>query len=142
SQGGGLLEWYYAGPSSYDTQFGTWGISEALDDLSSAKIQGIITVLSTPKDPLEGGIAIPAEWDARATAGSTQPYPNPYLKNAGKGATFDYIVRADKAGWYKLAVVGGTNGSNEQLHVQVNTTARVITLKNTGSLTSFTDNVF
>ena len=41
---------------------------------------------------------MPGEWDARATAGSTQPYSTPYLKNAGKGATYPRRLTA-----YELA---------------------------------------
>ncbi|HEX8522538.1 MAG TPA: PA14 domain-containing protein [Tepidisphaeraceae bacterium] len=142
SQGGGLFNWFQAGPTNYDAGFGTWGLSNAIDSLQTPKILGTITVLNGPKTPLTYGIPVPATWDARATVGSSAPYANSYLKSPGTGNSVDYFVRADKSGNYKLTIRGATSGSNEQLRVTINSTIRNITLKNTGSNTFFLDNNF
>ncbi len=140
SQGGGLFNWFQAGPTNWDTGFGSWGLSNAIDNLTSPKALGTITVVGAAKTPLSYGIPVPATFDARAQAGATVPYADSYLKSPGKGNSVDYFVRAAKGGDYKLSLRGGTTGSSEQVRVTVNQTIRAITLKNTGSSTTFADN--
>src|SRR5439155_20273149 len=102
SQGGGQFMWFEAGPTNWNTQFGTWGLTNALDNLNSPKILGTTNVVTAPKTPLTGGVPIPNTIDARAVAGATTPYSTTYLRSTGKGATYDYIVRAPRAGTYTL----------------------------------------
>ncbi len=73
-------------------------------------------------------------------AGTTPPYSDLYLKSPGQKNSVDYFVRADQAGTYQLTLGAATTGSNEQVLVAVNATSRAITLKNTGSSTTFIDN--
>jgi regulation of enolase protein 1 (concanavalin A-like superfamily) len=142
SQGGGLFNWFQAGPTNWETNFGSWGVSNAIDNLTGAKAVGTITVVDSVKTPLSFGIPVPATFDARAQAGATEPYADSYLKSPGNGNSVDYFVRAAKGGDYKLTLRGGTAGSGEQVRVMVNQVIRAITLKNTGSSTTFADNNF
>jgi regulation of enolase protein 1 (concanavalin A-like superfamily) len=139
SQGGGLFEWFQGGPTNWNTQFGTWGLSNALDNLNSPKILGTVLEVTAPRTPLTGGTPVPSTFDARATAGATLPYSNPYQKSGAVGATYDYIVRAPIAGTYQLTLSAATTDASEQLRVNVNSTARTVTLINTGGMTNFGD---
>lgn len=139
--GGGLFAYFVAGPTAW-TANGMWGLSNLIDNLGAPKNQATIDVAGAPRVDLNYGHAVPATFDARAVAGATTPYANPYQKDPDKGKSFDYFVRAPRAGRYQIIFNGGTNGSNEQIRVAVNNTAvRTITLKNTGSNTTFADNI-
>ena len=140
--GGGLFNWFVAGPTNWTTANGTWGLTNSLENLTAPKILGTQDVANAPRQSLTYGISVPAAFDARAIAGATLPYSTTYLKNPGKGKTFDYFIRVPKAGTYSLVFNAGTSDSSEQLRIAVNSTDdRAITLANTGSLTSFADNV-
>lgn len=44
ANGGGLFNWFIAGPTNYDTPYGTWGLTNDLTQLDSPKQQGIAAV--------------------------------------------------------------------------------------------------
>src|SRR5262249_50248917 len=130
------------GPTNWTTSNGSWGLTNNIENLTAAKIQGTQSVATTPRQALTYGQSVPAAFDARAIAGATLPYSTTYQKNPGKGKTFDYFIRVPKAGTYSQIFNAGTSDSSEQLRVAINSTdTRAITLANTGSLTSFVDNV-
>ena len=39
SAGGGLFAWFVAGPTDYDTQYGTWGVTNDINNLNTPKMQ-------------------------------------------------------------------------------------------------------
>jgi hypothetical protein len=141
--GGGLFNWFVTGPTNWNSSNGTWGLTDQIDNLNAPKIQGTTEVATSPRQPLKYGIAIPAQFDARAIAGATLPYSTTYQKNPAKGSSIDYFVRAPAAGKYQIVFTAATAGTNEQIRVAVNNSAvRTITLANTGSSTgNFTDNI-
>ena len=138
---GGLFNWFVGGPTVYSTT-GMWGLSNLLDNWTAPKNLGTIDVATSQRTPLTWGQSAPAQFDARAIAGATVPYTTTYLKNSGKGKSFDYFIRAPKAGSYQIVFNAGTSDALEQLRVAINgTDVRTITLANTGSLTNFADNL-
>lgn len=140
--GGGLFNWFVTGPTNWTTANGSWGLTNHVENLTAPKIQGTQQVASTPRQSLTYGIAIPGSFDARAIAGASLPYSTTYLKNPGKGKSFDYFIRVPKAGTYSLIFSAGAADSVEQLRVAINSsTNRAVTLANTGSITTFADNV-
>ncbi len=137
---GGLFNWFVGGPTVYSPT-GMWGLSNLLDNWTAPKNLGTIDVATSQRTPLAWGQPAPAQFDARAIAGATVPYTTTYLKNSGKGKSFDYYIRAPKAGSYKIVFNAGTSDSAEQLRVAVGSDIRTLTLANTGSLTNFADNL-
>ncbi|MEO6434782.1 MAG: PA14 domain-containing protein, partial [Tepidisphaeraceae bacterium] len=139
--GGGLFEWFVAGPTVYSVN-GMWGVTNHPEDLDSPKAEALADIAANPRTPLQFGQAIPGAFDARAVAGATQPYATTYRADPGAGMSFDYFLRAPRAGVYQITFRAGTAGSNEQIRVAINDSdVRTITLKNTGSATSFADNL-
>jgi len=131
SQGGGLFNWFVAGPTNW-TDSGMWGLTNRIDNYTAPKALGNIEIAATPRQPLTFGIPVPASFDARAVAGATLPYAGTYLKDPNAGNSFDYFVRAPRAGRYRISFSAGTTGSNEQLRLAVNDSAvRTVTMKNT-----------
>lgn len=141
AQGGGLFEWFVAGPTRW-THSGMWGVSNAIDNYTAPKALGNFEVAAAPRQPLTYGIPVPASFDARAVAGATLPYASTYLRDPNAGNSFDYFVRAPRASRYRISFTAGTAGTNEQLRLAVNGSAvRTVTMKNTGSATTFQSNV-
>ncbi|HEY1380424.1 MAG TPA: hypothetical protein VGF55_26720, partial [Gemmataceae bacterium] len=128
--GGGVMNWYVAGPTDYDTQYGAWGTTNSLDNLNAPKMQGIRQVAANPVDAT-AGFAAPGTLAAISYVGSTStdPYPR-YLKN---GQTLDYLVRSPADGHYTLTVNYAAVSGGGQLRVWVNGTAvQTLTLPVTG----------
>ncbi len=140
--GGDLFSWFVAGPTNWTTQNGSWGLTNSIENTTAPKILGTQQVATTPRTDLTYGVSVPASFDARAVAGATLPYSTTYLKNPGEGKTFDYFVRVPTAGTYQLSFSAAATDSSEQLKFEINNTAdQTITLANTGSLTSFANNL-
>jgi hypothetical protein len=129
--GGGLFAWFVAGPTNYDTQYGTWGMTNDINDLNSPKMQGIKQVeAGQPKAtvgvPAVGTIAAINYVGATAT---TAPYPR-YLHN---GAALDYLVRSPAYGPYTLKINYAAVSAGGKLRVWVNgTVVQTIDLAVTG----------
>jgi hypothetical protein len=132
ANGGGLFNWFVAGPTNYNTPYGTWGVTNDITNLNTPKMQGILAVLASPKPALTAGYAIPATISANnwiGAAPTTDPYPR-YLHN---GHTLDYLVRAPQAGTYSLQIYYAAPTPNEQLQIIVNDqVVQTLTLPVTG----------
>lgn len=132
AQGGGLFNWYFAGTTSYDTPFGTWGLTNDITNLNTPKIQGINAVLAGPAPALAAGTPVPGEIPATHYAGAPTT-SDPYLRWLHNGATLDYVIRAPQAGTYHLVVNYAANNPGGQLQVLLNDSAvRTLTLPATG----------
>jgi hypothetical protein len=141
SEGGGLFNWFVAGPTNW-TANGMWGLSNLLDNYAAPKALATIDVAKTPRQSLSFGIPIPGAFDARAIAGATTPYSSTYLTNPGDTKSFDYFIRAPRAGKYRIVLNAGTTASSAQLRLAINDSAvRTITLAPTASTTTFADTV-
>ena len=95
-QGGDLLNWYIAGATSYDTRFGTWGLTNDPTNLDSPKYQAINEVVSSAPPEVTVGTPIPNAVPASATSA--------YLGNVATGAINDYLLRAPVGGTYALTL--------------------------------------
>jgi hypothetical protein len=131
--GGGLIDWYVAGPTNYDTQYGTWGLTNAIDNLNTPKMQGIEQVEAAGVPGATAGFAAPGTIPAIQYVGSTQTtdaYPR-YLHN---GATLDYLVDSPADGHYTLTVNYAEVTAGGQLRVWVNgVPVKTLSLPVTGS---------
>ncbi len=117
--GGGLFNWYLAGPTNYDTQYGTYGLTDDVTNLNSPKMQGIEDVLNATPPMLTGGYPIPGVISANDFAGAT-PTTNPYPRYLQNGNTLDYLVQAPQSGTYNLQINYAAVNPNEQLQIIVN----------------------
>jgi hypothetical protein len=133
ANGGGLFEWFASGPTNYDTPYGTWGVSNSLDNLNGPKTQGIVQVENggAPKADVGHPAAgtIPAIQYVGAPQ-TTDPYPR-YLHN---GATLDYLVTSPADAPYSLAINYAEVTAGGQLRVYVNgTVVQTLNLPVSGS---------
>jgi hypothetical protein len=132
ANGGGLFNWFVAGPTNYNTPYGTWGVTNDITNLNTPKMQGILAVLSSPMPALTAGYAIPATISANNWIGApatTNPYPR-YLHN---GDTLDYLIQAPQTGTYSLQIYYAAPKPNEQLQIIVNDqVVQTLTLPVTG----------
>jgi len=133
ASGGGLFNWFVAGPTNYNTPYGTWGVTNDITNLNTPKMQGILAVLNSPKPFLTTGNTTRTIFSANYYVGAaptTDPYPR-YLHN---GDTLDYLVRPPQAGTYSLQIYYAAPQPNEQLQIIVNNqVVETLTLPVTGS---------
>lgn len=117
--GNSLFNWYYAGASSYDTAYGTWGMTNDPTNLLTPKYLGINDVLNAPAPAITAGTALPGQVSASSYVGSYQT-SDPYLRWPYTGETLDYMVNAPAAGTYNLALNYAANVAGGQVQVLVN----------------------
>jgi hypothetical protein len=133
ANGGGLFNWFIAGPTTYDTSYGTWGLTNDLTQLNSPKQQGIAAVENAPPaltigDSISAPIAATRSPDAGSNSGVT------YVRPQWNGATLDYLVRADQSGTYNLTANYAAAAAGAKLGVVVNDTpVQTVALGVTGS---------
>jgi hypothetical protein len=114
------FNWFVAGASSWDTQYGTWGLTDDMRTQDTPKMQAIKEVLSAPAAALTYGVAVPGEVDARASDAGSPPFRDPYAQYLGAGTALSYVVRTESAGAYKLKVNGSAFAPNALITLHVN----------------------
>jgi hypothetical protein len=114
------FNWFVAGASSWDTQYGTWGLTDDMRNQDTPKIQAIKEVLSSPPVALTFGVSVPGVVDARASDGMVPPFRDPFVQYLDPGQTLSYVVRTESAGAYKLTVNGSAYAPNAALNLSVN----------------------
>lgn len=121
-RGMGLFNWYVGGATSWDTQYGTWGLTDDMANQQSPKILAIDAFLSTPPPQLTAGTAVPGEIDARlfVAVRSDPAFSAPYVRYIQPGSSFDYLVRCPSAGAYAIRVSLGTDTAGAPLDILVN----------------------
>jgi hypothetical protein len=133
ANGGGLFNWFVAGPTNYNTPYGTWGVTNDITNLNTPKMQGILGVLAGAKPALTVGNPIPATISANKYVGAskmTLAYPR-YLHN---GNTLDYLIRAPKTGTYSFQIYYAAPNPNEKMQIIVNNkVVQTLTFAVTGS---------
>ena len=141
--GGELFEWFMAGPTNFTSPFGAWGLTNAVDNFDSPKLQGTVDVANGPKVAQTAGIAIPGQVDARyhtnAVAVNLSSLPvDPYVRYIGTNTQLDYIVRAPAAGTYYLRISAAAPSSGKTIDVSVNDRApRTVTVPANGTASDF-----
>jgi len=119
SYGFGPLNWFVAGADSYNSQYGTWAITDDIKNLAVPKVLGIDAVRTSPPPPLAVGPAVPTTLNATEFVGHRVPIVDPYLRYLSNNSDFFYIIRANNPGNYKFTVyTSGT--SSAPLIIDVN----------------------
>jgi len=122
AKGGGQFNWFVLGASNFDTQYGTWALTDRLRDLNQPKELGFDAVRTSPLPTITAGFALPGEIDARDYSGSNEPLTNPFIRYIGSGSKFDYLVRVAQPGKYLLRVSVGADKPGTMLDVLLNNT--------------------
>ena len=120
SKGGDQFNWFVIGASNFDTQYGTWALTDDIRDLNQPKELGYDAVRTSPRPAVTIGAAVPGEVDARFALGRNNPTTDPFIRFIGAGAKFDYLVRVPQAGRYALRVSIAGEKPNTKLDVLVN----------------------
>ena len=120
SKGGDQFNWFTVGAGTFDSQYGTWSITNNLSDLTQPKELGYDEVRRSPLPPVTAGKALPGEVDARNFSGAPQPPADPYVRFISAGSLFSYLVRAPKAGTYQMKVSVSKTATGSVLNVLVN----------------------
>ncbi|MEY4753812.1 MAG: hypothetical protein RJA44_1487, partial [Pseudomonadota bacterium] len=136
--GGETLMWFTAGASNWDTQYGTWGLTNDIALTDTPKIRCIDQTLARPLPAAQGRNLIPGTFNAQAyVGGKAAPYAAAWdnsTRYLHPGSKLDYVVVAPAAGSYTLLINADANQSGNQLDVWVNgrLVAAQFELRNTG----------
>jgi hypothetical protein len=123
------LNWFVAGASDYDTQYGTWGILEDMLNFDVPKLRAIDDVRTHSPPPITVGTALPAPgYNATQYVGHPDPDKDPYLRYLGNGSTFYFLFRSTAAGQAKVTVHAQTYVTGAQLEVGVNYAKQTLTM--------------
>ena len=124
SKGGDQFNWFTLGAGSFDSQYGTYSITNDINDLNQPKELGYLNIRSEAKPRPTVGLALPGEIDARLhSGGGIVNSGGYYIRFIGAGSTFDYLVNAPAAGNYKIVVSAGDgNSSNQPIDISLNDT--------------------
>jgi hypothetical protein len=105
SAGGGLFNWFVSGAGDWNSQYGTWTLTESLDDPNTPKIRALDDVRNGPAPPLTAGTPAPGLIDARRHVQRRDNWASePHSGFRNTGESLDYLVRAQTAGRFKLRV--------------------------------------
>jgi hypothetical protein len=135
SQNGGLFMWFNAGASSYDSQYGTWTLTNDPTNLNTPKLQAIDAVLAAPYATPSAGLPALQPISAQRYEGSTNPdgpVQFPWL-----GQELAYQVNAPLAGTYNLALRYSAGGSGGPILLRVNGQVLTPTLSGTGDWNNY-----
>jgi len=120
SHGGDQFNWYSLGAWSFETQYGTYSITNDLHDLTQPKELGFNAVRRSPLPAIAVGALLPGELDARSNLGSNTPFVDPYVRYIAAGSKYDYLLRVPSAKTYNLKVSVGSSSDGQTLDVLVN----------------------
>jgi hypothetical protein len=142
SYGFDTFNWYVAGATSYDTPFGTWGLTNDMANQIAPKILAIDAVRQQEKIALTQGSVIPGSVNARRHAFREDNWASqPALalrNNDWRGPFRDYLIRVPQAGRYQLDLHSSTIVNGVQVQVILNNSdLGTLNIPNTGSMTTF-----
>jgi len=131
------LNWFVAGADSYDTQYGTWALTEDMANFQVPKIEGIDAIRASPPPALAVGLSLPGTVNATNFVGHPVPIVDPYLRYIGINSTYYYLVIAPSARSYQITIY--TSGSpSAMLGVTINNQPEsIINTPDTGSWENF-----
>ncbi len=117
--GGGQFQWFVSGAGDWNTQYGTWTLTEVMTDQDTPKILAMDDTLTGPLPPLSAGVALPVVTDGRRhiLRGDTwQTGEYALLRN---GSERDFLVRAPRSGAYRvrLEIYGYESTSDAEILV-------------------------
>jgi hypothetical protein len=113
------MNWYFAGASSWDTPYGTWGLTDDMANQSTPKIQGIDAFLNQAAPVVTNGRPVPGVVDAQFRS-TIWPIS---VARATRGMNLDFLLNAASAGTYQLQINAGNSCAGGPLDVSLNGSA-------------------
>lgn len=134
--GGDFLNYYTS--VAYDSQYGTFGLTDQDTNLNTPKYQAIIQELAMPRAAATAGIAVPATIGAGSfNLQSGYNAPGSASMQLTAGAWYNYLIRVPAPGNYTLtARVSSTAGGQMQASLN-DSPVTTWTVPNTGSNQTF-----
>jgi hypothetical protein len=137
--GGDLFNWFVAGATNWDSQYGTWGLSNDMTNLNTPKTQAIDQMFANSMPSFSSGWAVPGEFSSRATVGSTNTTGNRY---AGPGDVLQYMLNAPGDGLYTFRIRYATDVTGRSLRISLNgQVVQTLNLPTTATWDTFMDSV-
>lgn len=121
--GGEGMMWYTAGASSYDTQYGAWGLTNDIAVTDAPKIQCMDQTLAQPLPALSGRNQVPGTIDALAYVGNLPPYSATAfhaIRYMHPGSYADWALVAPASGNYSLVIKAEAGSTGNVIEVSVN----------------------
>ena len=121
--GGETMMWYTAGATNWDTQYGSWGLTNDFANTTAPKIQCMDQTLAGALPAVLGRNAVPGTVNALAWVGSEEPFGVP-ARNAVRylhpGSYVSYAIVAPAGGTYAMTLVTDAGTVGNKLDVSVN----------------------
>jgi len=135
--GGDLFMWFQAGAGDWSNRFGTWELSESLQDQSAPKLRCLQDFAAQYGAQAPERNALPGRIDAMDFVGSYAPYSKDArlkLRYLHPGQSLDYLLWSPAARDYQLSLQAETGqaGNSVQLAVDGRTVAPAVELLASG----------
>lgn len=151
--GEGLFNWFVSGATNWDSQYGTWGLTNDMTNQNTPKIRALDNIVSAASPVLTAGFPLSttttAIVDARQMVNRNNlggyPYNwatlNPYNRYLDGGSFDEYLIRVPTAGIYRLRVNLNCWRTGTNLVVAVNNQViqTVVVPQTTSGADNFTD---
>jgi hypothetical protein len=140
----GLFNWFVAGATGWDSQYGTWGLTNDMANSSAPKILAVDDARLAAPYPLNQGQAVPGNVDARkfCLRGNNTDYLT--WENAQfwwtdwRGRYRDYLIRTSAETTFDVDVYAGATDSATRLKLWVGSAyLGSVPVTNTGSWGSY-----
>ena len=137
-----LMNWFVAGATSYDSQYGTWGMTNDMTNQTAPKILAFDQVKAQLRAPLTAGIAVPGNIDPRQFCfrdADWQKGGNLTLNPSDwRGPYRDYLLRAKTTSSHPITLSVGTDQAGVKVQIWLNNAlVGTETLPNTGGLSTY-----
>ncbi|MFN3729671.1 MAG: hypothetical protein ACK4XJ_08175 [Fimbriimonadaceae bacterium] len=132
--------WFVAGATSWDTQFGAWGVTDDMAIQNTPKINGLDDIINGSPIRVTGGMAVPANLDARQHIARFPDFKtrDPFLRFFNVGDVFDYLVRVDQPGNFEIDVTAASERNDGLISICTNGIREMtVAIPNTGSMETF-----
>jgi len=138
SYGFKAINWFSAGAQDFNTQYGSWGLTDDMKNFNVPKIQGIDAVRTAPTVALSAGFLVPGTLNATEFVNHRVPKTDPYLRWLGVNTTFDFLIRSPKDGQYGITAYTSSTEAGSVLQITVNNgTPQQTVSPNTGDWDKF-----
>jgi hypothetical protein len=137
-----LLNWFVAGATSYESQYGTWGLTNDMTDQTAPKIKAYDQVKGQGTAKLTEGIVVPGNIDPREFC-----FRDANWKSEGglvlrptdwRGPYRDYLLQVQATGSHPVTLSVGTDEAGVKVEIWLNNALLgTETLPNTGGLSKY-----
>ena len=136
---GELFCWFTAGAGDWNSQYGTWSLTEHFEN--SQKLQAMDAILTQTPVATTAGQLITATVDARKVAGYGTGWNNDSFYAPNYQPFQEYLLNVPQAGTYQLTLQTAADHAGEQMPVGLNDVAiTTLNIPNSGSNDTFVAN--